>query len=329
MNVRRDILYMHEEEHLSERDIAKRLGIGPSTVHYWLARRGRKATRPGRPRATDGETDHRIYETCLSHPFWSAVDIRREIAPTCSIDTVRNRLKRHGFKCRQPARKSHLTLWHRQQRFRFAASHLHWSVDAWKRVVFSDEKIFRSSSRGAVHVYRPERSDRYADAYLSTSSVRDTVKKFKISVWMAFGGGVKAIHLISDKTLTTPYYLSQILPSIETQMVDDNLIFMQDQSPIHTSRQTLRWLREHNVRVMDDWPPKGPDMNPVENVWAELVRRIELKRRQSHVDTKQGLWEDVHHIFHSLPDGYFEKLIDSMVRRMGAVRRERGGWSKY
>lgn len=339
MNVRRDILYLYEEEHLSERDIANRLGIGASTVHYWIVRQGQKATQKGRPRVTNVETDHRIFDTCLSNPFLSAVDIRRDVVPACSIDTVRNRLKQHGFKCRQPARKPFMTLWHRQQRFRFAISHLHWSPDEWKRVVFSDEKIFRSSCSGALRVYRPEQSNRYDDAYLSTSSVQETGKRFTIGVWMAFGGDgkVKEVHLITDKTLKTEYYLKKILPSIETQLAQDDdydadvnrLIFMQDMSPIHMSHKSLSWLGEHNIRVLDDWPPKGPDMNPVENVWAELVRRIELKRRHTSVDTKQGLWEDVFQIFHSLPDDYFKNLVNSMVRRVRTVSRERGGWSKY
>lgn len=340
MDVRQEILYLYEEEHLSERDIARRLGIGASTVHYWIVRQGQKAPKKGRPRVTNVETDACIFDTCLGNPFLSAVDIRQAIVPECSIDTVRNRLKQHGFKCRQPARKPFMTLLHRQQRFRFASSHLHWSPDEWKRVVFSDEKIFRSSSRGAVHVYRPTRSDRYDDAYLSTSSVQGTPKRFTICVWMAFGGDgqVKEVHLITDRTLTTAYYLTLILPSIEQQLArdddddDDNtnrLVFMQDLSSIHTSHKTMSWLREHNIRVMDDWPPKGPDMNPVENVWAELVRRIELKRRETGVDTKQGLWEDVYEIFHSLHDDYFKKLVQSMTRRVWTVSRQRGGWSKY
>ncbi|GFR27187.1 hypothetical protein TNCT_415821 [Trichonephila clavata] len=40
-------------------------------------------------------------------------------------------------------------------RYVYAHSKLHWSVSEWHRVIFSDEKIFRSSSRGALRVYRP------------------------------------------------------------------------------------------------------------------------------------------------------------------------------
>ncbi|GFQ82890.1 transposable element Tc1 transposase [Trichonephila clavata] len=112
------------------------------------------------------------------------------------------------------------------------------------------------------------------------------------------------------------YHINHILSSIETELCEDNeekeLIFMQDLSSVHTSKQTKLWLQEQNVNVMHDWPPKGPDMNPVENVWAELVRRLEIHWRQTGVRNRDQLWEDVLQVFHELPEEYFENLIRSM-----------------
>ncbi|GFQ90170.1 transposable element Tc1 transposase [Trichonephila clavata] len=104
---------------------------------------------------------------------------------------------------------------------------------------------------------------------------------------------------------------------------------MQDLSSVHTSKQTKQWLKEHNVNVMHDWPPKGPDMNPVENVWAELVRRLEIHWRQTGVRNRDQLWEDVLQVFHELPEEYFENLIRSMPRRVRTVSSRQGGWAKY
>ncbi|GFY68621.1 hypothetical protein TNIN_263881 [Trichonephila inaurata madagascariensis] len=61
--------------------------------------------------------------------------------------------------------------------------------------------------------------------------------------------------------------------------------------------------RTRNVNVMHDWLSKGLDMNPMENVWAELVRL------QTGVKNRDQLWEDVLQVFHELPDEYFENLI--------------------
>ena len=335
MDVRREIWHLYDAEHLSERDIAKKLDVSPSTVHYWIVRQGERATtKRGRPRATTADKDASIVEASRLHPFWSAVDICRHVTPTCSVDTVRHRLKQHGMQCHTPARKPFLTPYHRQMRFAYAETYLAWPAETWHRVVFSDEKIFRSSSRGALRVYRPKGSDRFDEAYLvNASNPSGPNPRFTICVWMAFGGRgrVRQLHRIEQRTLNSEYYTTHVLPSIETHLADgvQRLVFQQDLSSIHTSRHTTRWLQEHNIRVMGDWPPKGPDMNPVENVWAELVRRVEIKQRDTGVRNPAQLWEDVLHVFHALPDAYFDALIESMVRRVRTVHARRGGWTKY
>ncbi|PRD20444.1 UNVERIFIED_CONTAM: uncharacterized protein NCL1_54612 [Trichonephila clavipes] len=131
------------------------LGLSPSTVHYLITRRGESATtKSGRPRITDVNMDQNLYEATRKDAFLSAVDLQKELTLSCSVETVRNRLKQKGLKC-TPDLKPFLTQFHRQSRFMYAHSKLHWSVPEWHRVVFSDEKIFRSSSRGALRVYRP------------------------------------------------------------------------------------------------------------------------------------------------------------------------------
>lgn len=330
MEYRHAILQLYEEEHVSEREIARRLGLSTSTVHYWIIRRGESAqTKQGRPRITNKDEDQALFRASCSNPFLTAVDLRGNLK--CSIDTIRNRLKEKGLKCRIPARKPFLTQYHKQMRYVFAQSHLNWTLQDWSRVVFSDEKVFRSSSRGALRVYRPlKNSDRYDDAYLvpSTNPSTGSSPRFTICVWMCFSGtGLRRLHRIERKTLNSEYYTTQILASIEQDLCDNDLTFMQDLSSIHTSRATKHWLSERNINVMSDWPPKGPDMNPVENVWAELVRRVE-KNRQGIVNRDQ-LWEDIWRAFQEIPDSYFENLIRSMPNRVGTVASKHGGWTKY
>jgi transposase len=53
--------------------------------------------------------------------------------------------------------------------------------------------------------------------------------------------------------------------------------FLQDNAPYHRSKVVLDWLEEQKVDLIK-LPPYSPDLNPIENLWANLKTRIELRR---------------------------------------------------
>ena len=57
----------------------------------------------------------------------------------------------------------------------------------------------------------------------------------------------------------------------------ENPIFQQDGARCHTAVSTLRWFRDHGVRVLAGWPANSPDLSPVEQVWA-IMKRFILQR---------------------------------------------------
>ena len=52
------------------------------------------------------------------------------------------------------------------------------------------------------------------------------------------------------------------------------IVFQQDGATCHTSISTRRFLAQNRVNVLPEWLANSPDMNPVENCWSWLARRL-------------------------------------------------------
>ena len=106
----------------------------------------------------------------------------------------------------------------------------------------------------------------------------------------------------------------------------DQIIFQQDNAPIHTSRVTIDALHELNIKVME-WPAQSPDLNPIEYYWSHVAR--ELKRRTGLLKTKEELWDELQNILKEPNLELCRKLIGSMPRRVIDVIKVKGGHTKW
>src|SRR5687768_10298662 len=68
------------------------------------------------------------------------------------------------------------------------------------------------------------------------------------------------------KTILTQHLLGsarKFWPSLRGQWW-----FQQDNDPKHTSRVVQGWLFDKGIQCIE-WPPYSPDLNPIENLWAD------------------------------------------------------------
>jgi transposase len=109
--------------------------------------------------------------------------------------------------------------------------------------------------------------------------------------------------------------------------------FIQDNASIHRSRVSMAWLRTKGISVTD-WPAHSPDLNPIEHCWAWMksyLRRnwpdqSNLLRNEADIAEFERrirlAWE-------AIPQDVVDRLIDSMPRRLRAVKNARGWYTKY
>ncbi len=100
-----------------------------------------------------------------------------------------------------------------------------------------------------------------------------------------------------------------MLPSADKLYGDDDFIFQQDLAPAHTAKGTKSWFNDHGVTVLD-WPANSPDLNPIENLWG-IVKR---KMRDTRPNNADELKATVKETWASIPPQQCHKLITSMPR---------------
>ncbi len=93
-------------------------------------------------------------------------------------------------------------------------------------------------------------------------------------------------------------------------------VFMQDGAPCHTSRSSMKWLEESDVKVLD-WVGQSCDLNPIENCWTRLKQIIADMPACSNLDklikTIAKAWKKL-----AKDTAYLTALTDSMPSRLEA-----------
>lgn len=107
----------------------------------------------------------------------------------------------------------------------------------------------------------------------------------------------------------------------------DEVIFQHDSDPKHTSNLVKNHLLDQDYEVMN-WPPQSPDLNPIENMWALLKRR--LNEYETALKGILDLSERVTEVwYNTIKQEECQKVIDSMPNRVEVCLERNGLWTDY
>ncbi len=115
-----------------------------------------------------------------------------------------------------------------------------------------------------------------------------------------------------------------ILPSADKLYGDADFIFQKDLAPAHTAKCTKSWFNDHGVTVLD-WPANSPDLNPIDNPWG-IVKR---KMRDTWPNNSDDLKAAIKATWVFITPEQCHSLIASMPHRIDAVIHAKGGPTKY
>ncbi len=105
-----------------------------------------------------------------------------------------------------------------------------------------------------------------------------------------------------------------MLPSADKLYGDTDFIFQQDLAPAHTAKGTKSWFNDHGVTVLD-WPANSPDLNPIDNLWDVVKRKMRDTRPNNADDLKSAIKKT----WASITPEQCHKLIASIPHRTDAV----------
>jgi hypothetical protein len=92
--------------------------------------------------------------------------------------------------------------------------------------------------------------------------------------------------------------------------------------------KVYNWFLEMGISVCD-WLPYSPDLNPIEHVWKRLKELVlemhpELSKVTGEEDIRDALEKALREAWNTIPESFFNSLIESIENRVKAVIKTKG-----
>ena len=133
-------------------------------------------------------------------------------------------------------------------------------------------------------------------------------------------------HLINYSIHVENRNETHLIPEMLKVFPNGNGILQQDLATCHTSKKVKKFMVKNSIKTLK-WPGNSPDLNPIENLWAIVKKRL----RKHYCTTKTKLTTTILQIWIEDTEiqNICKNLVDSMPNRVQKVIAARGGHIKY
>jgi transposase len=219
-----------------------------------------------------------------------------------------------------------------KRRLAFAKAHKHWTVEDWKRVIWTDEMSIKigDERKDIMWVWRKRGEEFHQDCV--NPRKRPGVG---MMFWGAFRHGKMGpglfFQLKAGEKINSTIYRDQVLLGPLKTFYEESKsdipepIVMEDGAPVHKGvckkpREDMKWTQYLH-------PPNSPDLNPIENIWAWMKHEITTK--YMYVTSKAEMQRIAMEMWENFGDDKWNGIIASMPERMKAVIKAKGGHTRY
>ncbi len=298
------ILKMKQDGY-NKTQIGLEFGLSPRQVGRVLEayrENGRFSRKKGSGRKTviTRSLSRRILNALKKNPYQSCATLKANLKTSVSVKTISNYLHSIGWTYKKATKIPKLDQNHKDNRVTFALEHR--SYD-WTRVIFSDECSFYLNQVCYGWAPKGQRIPQESLVYNQKVQVFGAISYEGKICLETFEGTMKAkdyVDILSHR----------LLPAAQ-EYFEDQWEFQQDNATSHTAFYTKSFFKKERIKTLN-WPARSPDLNPIENLWSVLKRRVYARNPKGTMELEEYINEE----WEKIPDRTVRSLVESMDDRI-------------
>lgn len=191
---------------------------------------------------------------------------------------------------------------------------------AWfESLLFSDGKMIHRAARSGFDLC-------FLDKH--SASVDFRTGHAKVHVWGCIGINFRLLLFLNldeqNGRQTGASYrdacLKKLVQVLSRQQRLSSSVLQFDGSRTNRSEPALRYLDGVGLQYVPDWPPRSPDLSPLENIWAMLQRAVDART----FSNAHRLRQFIRHWWDKLDQTMLNSMVQSFSGRLQRVVEQRG-----